>query len=75
MNRLRFPLLALAVFTGSYAAVSWVYGFLTDAGVAGAICAALVCWFGAIDYAARRRERLREARTDVWTRRDRQVRR
>lgn len=67
--RLRFPLAMLIVVTGSYAIASWVFGFLFDSGVAGAICAALVCGLGYIDYAEARRVRMMRGRDAVWQRR------
>lgn len=72
MNRIRFGLLATAVICGSYAITSWVFGFLFDAGIAGAaagvavILAELIAWC--------ERAEIRRGRDEVWERRDNQLR-
>ena len=71
MTLLRYLLLTVALFAGAYASVSWICGQLTDAGIAGAISAALVLASEGIAYCQRRNwERARRTRAEVWERRD-----
>src|SRR5277367_4053892 len=74
MTLTRYLLLTVAIFAGTYAAVSWITGLLTDAGVAGAISAAAVIAAEGIAYCQRRNdERARRTRAEVWERRDGEV--
>lgn len=68
MTLTRYLLLTVAMFAGTYAAVSWLTGMLTDAGVAGAISAAAVLATEGIAYC--QRSRMRAGREQVWERRE-----
>ena len=66
----RYLLYAAAIWAGIYAAVSWTFGLLTDAGVAGATSAACVLLAEGFAYCQRRSwDRARRVREQVWERR------
>lgn len=69
MTLTRYLLLTVAIFAGTYAAVSWITAQPTDAGVAGAISAAAVLAAEGIAYC--QRGRMRAGREQVWERRER----
>ena len=68
---MKYALLLLASGTGAYAVASWITGFLTDAGIFGAICAAALIWWDFLSY--RERCERRAYIEQVWRRRIRQA--
>ena len=68
----RYLLLAVAILTGAYAIAAWMFGLLTDAGVAGATSAAAVLMAECITFSQQRGRMLRY-REQVWARREADV--
>lgn len=64
----RYLLLAVALVTGAYAVGAWMFGLLTDAGVAGATSAAAVLMAEFVTHC--QRGRMRAGREQVWARRE-----
>jgi hypothetical protein len=74
MTRLRIASLFLAVVAGDYAALTLIYGQLTDFGVAAAVCAGSAITAGLVARAENRRRRaVARGRAAVWQRRDEQA--
>lgn len=67
---MRSLLFILAVVAGGYAIMSWIVGFLTDAGLS--IAVALTAWLIAYIIDHLQRERMRRGRERVWERRERE---
>jgi hypothetical protein len=64
----RYLLTTVAMCAGLYAAVSWTFGALTDAGVGGAVAGAAVLLAEFAAYCER--GRMHRGREAVWVRRD-----
>jgi hypothetical protein len=74
MTRLRIASLFVAVVAGDYAALTLIYGQLTDFGVSAAVCAGSLVTAGLVAHADnRRREAVARGRAAVWQRRDKQA--
>lgn len=74
MTRLRIASLFLAVVAGDYAALTLIYGQLTDFGASAAVCAGSAGTAGLVARADNRRRRaVARGRAAVWQRRDEQA--